>query len=596
MVLDTEHVGAWKRLDGTPIDEPDSPPDLTFAHVSDLHGQLSPIHQIYYNNPHSCADLAFEGENRLIKRGGGLPVLTAKLDELRAEYDDRVLTVMSGDTFHGSAISTYSNGYALLEPVNEHLDPDVYVPGNWDFSNEAPEDGNFLELMNSLDAPVLATNLYDWDTDDRLFDPFQLFDVGDVTVGVVGMTNPYIDRMAPAFWDGKYRFGKHPWLLEEAAREARSAGSDIVVAVTEIGLQWMVQAAKDCPSIDVMFSAHTHEYTYDPIYVESTATLVVESGMSEALGRLDVRFVDGDLRYRHQLYCLVEGQDYTPEPDPAAQRTVEAIREPFVAEDVHFERGNTTLDQPLTTVVGETDEPLFRQAFLESPWNTLLNDALRDRLDADLAISHGFRYGTAIPAGEITLGDVYTFFPTTAPVATGEAFGQQIANHMEDFLADNFSPDVYEQEDGRLRNYSSNVDVTIDPTAKRGRRLVELRIDGERIDPEASYTVAAVRRPGDGDRSLGGCGFPFRDVEVATETTLTDVIVDFIETHSPVEYEETGLVSTPTNGGAVQNTPADGPYPYIQPGVDYANGEAYCETRMIPGENTFPERGRNRFR
>jgi len=30
----------------------------------------------------------------------------------------------------------------------------------------------------------------------------------------------------------------------------------------------MVQAAKDCASVDVMFSAHTHEYTYDPIVVE----------------------------------------------------------------------------------------------------------------------------------------------------------------------------------------------------------------------------------------------------------------------------------------------------------------------------------------
>jgi len=41
---------------------------------------------------------------------------------------------------------------------------------------------------------------------------------------------------------------------------------------------------------------------------------------------------------------------------------------------------------------------------------------------------------------------------------------------------------------------------------------------------------------------------------------------------------------------------ADGPYPFIQPGVDYAAGEAYCRTSMIPRRNTFPDAGRNRTR
>ena len=43
-------------------------------------------------------------------------------------------------------------------------------------------------------------------------------------------------------------------------------------------------------------------------------------------------------------------------------------------------------------------------------------------------------------------------------------------------------------------------------------------------------------------------------------------------------------------------TPADGPYPFVQPGVDYADGEAYCETAMIPDGNAFPAEGRNRTR
>jgi len=177
------------------------------------------------------------------------------------------------------------------------------------------------------------------------------------------MTNVYVDRMAPAFSEGKYRFGKHPTLLEESAQAAREDGADVVVAVTEIGLPWMVQAAKDCASVDVMFSAHTHEYTYDPIVVEETETVVVESGMGEAIGRVDLRVRDGEIQFRHHLYCLTEDGEHTPEPDADAAETVEAVRAPFFEADPGFERGAGTLDRPLDAVVGRTEEPLYRQSF-----------------------------------------------------------------------------------------------------------------------------------------------------------------------------------------------------------------------------------------
>jgi 2',3'-cyclic-nucleotide 2'-phosphodiesterase (5'-nucleotidase family) len=587
-------TGPWRSLDGDAVDQETGDPDLVFAHVSDLHGQLTPRYQVYYDNPTSGPEFDFGEDDRIIERGGGVALLAAKLDELRAEHD--VCTLMSGDTFHGSAVTTYTDGRAMLDPINEHVEPDVYVPGNWDYSNEAAEDGSFVDLMDALDAPVLANNLYDRETDDRLYDAYRMLDVGGLAVGVVGMTNVYVDRMAPAFYEGEYRFGKHPALLEESALAAREDGADVVVAVTEIGLPWMVQAAKDCPSVDVMFSAHTHEYTYDPIVVEETDTVVVESGMGEALGRVDLRVRDGEVEFRHHLYCLTEDGEHTPEPDDGASETVESVREPFFTAEPEFERGAGTLDRPLDTVVGRTETPLYRQAFLESPWNTLFNDALRAHFETDLAVSHGFRYGTAIPPGDITLGQLYTFFPMTTPVARGVAYGQQLTNHMEEFLEDNFTPYPYDQEDGRVRSFSSNVEVTVDPTAKRGRRLVEMRIDAEPVAPEETYSVATFRRPGDPERDLGNCGFPFQDVEVDDGTIPVDVIAEYLEAHSPVDYEVMGLVETADDGGRAQNTPADGPYPFIQPGVDYADGEAYCETAMIPRGNAFPDEGQNRKR
>ncbi|SFB73766.1 2',3'-cyclic-nucleotide 2'-phosphodiesterase/5'-or 3'-nucleotidase, 5'-nucleotidase family [Halobiforma haloterrestris] len=597
MDLDTAYLGAWTGLDGSTAEGGEGPnePDVSCLHVSDLHGQLVPEYHVYYDNPESRPDFEFGDDDRLLRRGGGIPLLTAKLEEIRAAADG-TLTLMSGDTFHGAAETTYTNGRAMLEPINDHLRPDVYVPGNWDFGNEGAEDGNLRELMDALEARVLANNLFEPDDDELLFDPYTVERVGGIEIGVVGMTNVYVDRMAPAFHEGKYRFGKHPTLLEEAARDARDAGADVVLAVTEIGLPWAVQAAKDLEGIDVLFSAHTHEYTHDPIVIEETGTVVVESGTGDGLGRVDLRY-DGDgVAVRHVLYCLAEGHEYTPDPEPAAERTVETIRDPFFDAEVSDERGDGTLERPLDTVVGETETPLDRQSFLESGWNLLFGDALRSYFGTDLAVTHGFRYGPAVPAGEITLEHLYRAFPMTGPVARGGAYGQQLLNHMEAFLTDNFTPYVYEQEDGRVRNYSSNVEVVVDPTAKRERRLVDLIVDGESVDPEAKYSVATFTRPGDPERDLGNCGFPFSDVHVEDGVVPVDVVADYLEDHSPIDYGATDPVRTPDDGGRVQNTPADGPYPYVQPGVDYADGEAYAETRLIPTGSVFPDGSHNRYR
>ncbi len=582
MSLDEPYLGDWTFLDGTTA--PPGDPDLSLVHLSDLHGQLGGGSQVFYETARGNPPIDFGSEKRAIRPVRGLATHVAKINQLRERREPLVL--MSGDTFHGTAETTYTNGSIMVEPINEHVKPDCYVPGNWDFGHEAAQNGSAVDLFDALNAPTLATNLRD-DNGEHLYDGFTLFEREGHQIGVVGMTNPYIDRMAPAFHEGRYSFSKSPTLLDRTATAARDAGADLVVAVTEIGLPWMVQAAKDFDSVDIALSAHTHEYTYEPIRIDSTETAVVESGMGESLGRIDVRFDPTGTAFRHVLYAFTETAPYTPNPDRPTAQTIERLRAPFFEPEPDMQRGAGSLERPLSTVVGETTTDLARQSFLESAWNTLFNDALRDRLDADLAVSHGNRFGQAIPAGEITLGDIYTFYPMTARVAAGDAWGQQLRTHVEDYLIDNFTSHVYDQEDGRVRAFSSNVTLEIDPTAKRGRRLVSMQVNGDPIDPEETYRVASFRRPGAPERDLGGCGFPFRNVE-QTDMIPATVLSDYLEANTPVTSTVKGLVTTAPGAGPVQNTPADGPYPFIQPGVDYADGESYLETAMVPRRYDHP--------
>ncbi|WP_240508858.1 5'-nucleotidase C-terminal domain-containing protein, partial [Halorubrum lacusprofundi] len=145
-----------------------------------------------------------------------------------------------------------------------------------------------------------------------------------------------------------------------------------------------------------------------------------------AVGGVALRVRDGEQQCRRERYGLTEGGEQRPGPGAGGAGTVEAVRAPFVEAGPGFERGAGTRDRPLDAVVGRTEEPLYRQSFRESAWNALFNDALRAHCGTDLAVSHGFRYGTAIPPGDITLGELYTFFPMTTPVARGVVIGKNV--------------------------------------------------------------------------------------------------------------------------------------------------------------------------
>ncbi|MFW6384002.1 MAG: hypothetical protein ACOCZC_01225 [Halodesulfurarchaeum sp.] len=65
-----------------------------------------------------------------------------------------------------------------------------------------------------------------------------------------------------------------------------------------------------------------------------------------------------------------------------------------------------------------------------------------------------------------------------------------------------------------------------------------------------------------------------------------EVLAEYIRTRSPVHYSVEDQVRT--TGGPVQNTPADGDYPFIQPGVDFAGGSTDLETAMVPLQVDHP--------
>jgi sulfur-oxidizing protein SoxB len=161
------------------------------------------------------------------------------------------------------------------------------------------------------------------------------------------------------------------------------------------------------------------------------------------------------------------------------------------------------LTRPLDTVVGRTAIALHRMNFadhapaavIEGTSHAFLTDAFRHEAQADIAAIRGFRYGTVVRPGPITLEDLYHFIPIGPMIAKGNIKGKRLKTQIENSIDGSLNPDVSKWTGGWLFNYSG-VRAEIDPYARAGERVKTILVDQggkgwKPLDADADYTYAS---------------------------------------------------------------------------------------------------------
>lgn len=466
--------------------------EVTLIHMGDLHGHLIP-HPSVRSDAHGSME-------------GGVDRIYTVVKQIRRANPNRTLLVNTGDTLHGGAEALFTRGEAMIEVLNA-FGIDAYAPGNWDYVYGADK---FIEyfVRQPVKAdwnPIIANLYYDNfpgaedKTGEHVVPPYAIKTVNGLRVGIIGFTS---DR-GPQAGDPKITEGlKFTDGLAEYAKyveEVRAQGVDLLVVISELGLHGNLTLANQIPGVDVILSSDKHEVTPKPIFSRH-GTLIVEQGMDgQVIGELNVRIAKGrvvNMKYiSHRITEAIS-------PDPRITALIEKVRKPFVA-DGDFQPGQITnpfsgapLRYAIDTVVGQTQLPLYRSNFsdedmsavLEGSSHDFLTDAFREMTGAQLGVITGFRYGTVVAPGAITLEDLYHFMPVGAQIAKGELTGAQIKNMLEG------RPQAAQGREGEWINGwtagMSGLTADFDPLAPLGDRFSNIRINGEPLDPAASYTVA----------------------------------------------------------------------------------------------------------
>jgi S-sulfosulfanyl-L-cysteine sulfohydrolase len=447
--------------------------NVSLLHITDTHGQLLPVYfrepfgerflqtqQVEPRTPlgHAFSRVEFEALAR------GFAHLATLVKRMRASRPGALL-LDGGDSWQGSATALWTGG-ADMRGAQQQLGVD-FMTAHWEFTYG-------MQAVKSSPVPLLAQNVRTADFEDPVFEASALRSVNGVPVAIIGQAFPYTPIANPRHFVADWTFGIQEALLQKRVDEARAKGARLVVLLSHNGWELDLKLAERVRGLDVILGGHTHNPVPRPTRVGST--LVTNAGSNgKFLAVLDVQVgAGGAPEYRYRLLPVFSR--LLPE-DLDMARHIATIRAPHASK----------LEEKLAT----TEGLLYRRGTFNGSFDEIILRALRAERDAEIAFSPGFRWGTTLlPGDAITLEHLMdqtaiTYSQTTLNALTGA----EIKTILEDVADNVFHPDPYLRQGGDMVRVGG-MTYAIEPGAKIGARISDMRLDGRPLQGSRRYKVA----------------------------------------------------------------------------------------------------------
>ncbi len=434
----------------------------------------------------TCLD--FEKAAARFGKLGGFAHLKTLIDHLRGDVGaGDSLLLDGGDLWQGSGLANAMQGADMVEAAN--LLGIEAMTGHWEFTygekalraNLAKFRGEFIAQNVFLTEEAAFNDAPAFDAaSGRVFKPYIIKEIGGHRVAVIGQAFPYVPIAHPRRFTPDWTFGIRDDELQKVVDGLRSDDKiDAVVLLSHNGMDVDLKLASRVSGIDVILGGHTHDAVPQPIRISNAGgvTLVTNAGSSgKFLGVLDLDLGKGkvrDVRYR-----LLPVFTELLKPDAAMQALIERLRAPYA--DRFSEK------------IATARQLLYRRGNFNGPVDTLLCNALRQRLDAEIALSPGFRWGASLLPGQpVTMEDVLAETATTySEVYAQNMTGEQIKGVLEDVCDNLFNTDPYYQQGGDMVRVGG-LAYACAPAESVGRRISDLTLpDGRALDAGKTYKVA----------------------------------------------------------------------------------------------------------
>ena len=453
---------------------------------------------------------------------GGFAHLKTLIDRLRSDVGQgRSMLLDGGDLWQGSGLANTVQGADMVEAAN--LLGVEAMTGHWEFTygEKALRDnlerfkGEFLAQNVFLTEEAAFNDARAFDpASGRVFKPSIIKEIGGHRVAVIGQAFPYVPIAHPKRFTPDWKFGIREEELQKLVDAHRTTDKvDAVVLLSHNGMDVDLKLASRVSGIDVILGGHTHDAVPQPVAVTNPGgvTLVTNAGSNgKFLAVLDLELGKGrvkDVRYR-----LLPVFSELLKPDAAMQALIDRLREPHAA--------------PWGEKIAVADHLLYRRGNFFGTVDQMICDALRNELNAEIALSPGFRWGLTMLAGQpLTMEDLLSETAITYPETYVQTMtGRQIKDVLEDVCDNLFNADPYYQQGGDMVRVGG-LSYTCAPAEPAGKRISELKLDnGRRLEAGRNYKVAG-----------------WASVNAQNGAPVWDVVAKYLRAGKPPNRQPTGV-------------------------------------------------------
>jgi len=489
--------------------------DAASSGITDLTGKLVIIHT---NDTHG-GDVAAEG----------VSIGTAGIAQLVKDYEAagaEVLLVSAGDAIQGDPLVNLSKGLTAVQFMNL-AGYDLLVPGNHEFDFGYD---NLLTLKAEAKFPFVSANILDKETGKAVFDEYVIFDTVIGKVGFFGLTSP--ETMTKAnprnvaslnFLAGEEMYEK----AREMVDRLEAAGAEFIVCVAHLGIDESsvpnrsTDLVENVDGIDIVIDGHSHSVLDG---VEGDSTILASAGSK--LSHAGVIIID-DESIEAKLISAEEYRSVDPEVNDAINKVASEIdlqlSEVFAKTEILLDGNRAPGVRTQETNLGD----FAADAIL---WAA--EQATDTKIDG--AITNGGGIRASINAGDVTMKDMKTVFPFGNTIAIVKIKGSQLLEILEascsaapealgafpqvagiEFTLDTTVPYV---------NGDQYPDSTYYAPAQPGSRVRDVKVGGEALDFDRTYTIAT----NDFLAAGGDTYYLFKNLEsFNTYVALEDALINY---------------------------------------------------------------------
>lgn len=379
--------------------------------------------------------------------------------------------VSAGDMFQGSPDSNLLYGKTVVEVLNA-LKLDAMTLGNHEF------DWGLDKLRQRVDESTfryVSANVREKDGQGRLtfVQPYAMLERFGLKIAVIGIVTPETAYTTGPKTVAPFEFRDPATVVRELIPVVRAKGADVVVVLSHLASYMDKQTgevtgdaadlARSTPGVDAVVSGHSHQ----TVAGKAAGIPVVQAYYNgRALGRISLVYSRRD---RKIIASSVQALE-TPVKDAKADAGIAAI----------VNRAQAEIAPVKNVALGRAVTDLSHDRYELSILGEWSSDVMRQAGKADIAFQNGGGLRTSIPAGAVTMGNLYEVMPFDNTLVTMELSGAQVLEVLNHGL------------NGKAGTVQfSGLQVMIDSSRPYGEQLVEVRLaDGRLLDAGATYRIA----------------------------------------------------------------------------------------------------------